>query len=54
MNTDGISTWRILFGSGATDPNGLQPGMKGALWNQIPGDGSAVLWTNVDGGTTWV
>ncbi len=54
MNTDGVTAWQVLYGTGVSNPNGLVSGLKGATWIQIPGDGTAQQWLNVDGGTTWV
>ena len=54
MNTNNLTAWKILQGSGALDPNGLFPGVMGALFSQIPGDGSAVLWQNTTGAMVWI
>lgn len=39
--------------TGAADPNGVVTGYIGQLYTQVAG-GNAILWTNVDGVTTWV
>jgi hypothetical protein len=40
--------------TGAVNPNGVVSGYAGQLYTEVPGDGTAQLWINVDGGTTWV
>jgi hypothetical protein len=40
--------------TGAVDPNGVVTGILGQIYTEIPGDGSATLWINTDGATTWV
>ena len=39
--------------TGAIDPNGVVAGEIGQLYIRIVGDGSAQIFINVDGGTTW-
>lgn len=39
--------------TGAVDPNGSVSGVLGQLYTEVPGDGSATVWTCL-GGTVWV
>ncbi len=59
---DGVTAWNALPYlaavvaplTGAGNPNGVLTAPQGSQYSQVPGDGSATNWINIDGATTWI